>query len=117
MIKQMVLVAIGLVPVTFALKFVPFLGPLVIRIVLAVWALHWIVVDAFDSARVLLPGQTLDDLDVLADQAPQPWFVRLLGEGETVPVVGRMLAASAAGATSWRVRGARRSRSSRSTRR
>ncbi len=90
MIKQTVLVAVGVVPLTFGLHFVPLLGPIVIRVVVAVWALHWIVVDAFDSARVLQPGQTLAELDALADHAPRPWFVRLLAEGEPLPVVGRV---------------------------
>ncbi|MCU1278206.1 MAG: hypothetical protein JWM53_1752 [bacterium] len=90
-IKQTVLVAVGLVPLTFALHFLPIIGPLIIQVVVAVWALHWIVVDAFDAARVLQPGQTVDDLDVLADQAPRPWFVRLLAEGEPLPVIGRVL--------------------------
>jgi hypothetical protein len=92
MIKQTILVAVGIIPLTFALHFVPLLGPLVIRIVVSVWAVHWIVVDAFDSARVLQPGQTLKDLDVLAEQAPKPWFVRLLLEqGQKLPVVGGIL--------------------------
>lgn len=90
-IKQTVLVAIGLVPLTFALRMIPIVGHIAVRIVLPVWALHWIVVDAFDSARVLQPGQTLADLDALAEQARRPWFVRLLAEGEPLPVVGRML--------------------------
>jgi len=89
--KQLVLVAIGLVPVTFALHFVPILGHPIIQIVLALWALHWIVVDAFDSARVLQPGQTLQDLDALADKTRRPWFVRLLAEAEPLPVVGGIL--------------------------
>src|SRR5690349_9374829 len=63
MIKQAVLIAIGVVPVTIVLHFVPLLGHFLIQIVLALWALHWIVVDAFDSARVLQPGQTVADLD------------------------------------------------------
>ncbi|MCA1663122.1 MAG: hypothetical protein LC659_02405 [Myxococcales bacterium] len=91
MVKQAVLVALGLVPVTIVLHMVPIIGPLVIRVVVAVWALHWIVVDAFDSARVLQTGQTLADLDALAEQAPRPWFVRLLGEGAPLPGVGRIL--------------------------
>lgn len=90
--KQFILVAIGLLPLTIALHFVPFFGPLVIRVVVAVWALHWIVVDAFDSARVLQPGQTVPDLDVLAEKARQPWFVRLLVQARPWPVVGRVLA-------------------------
>ena len=32
------------------------------------------------------------DLDKLADQAPRPWFVRLLEQARPVPVIGRMLA-------------------------
>lgn len=105
-IKQTVLIAIGVVPLTVALHFVPLLGPLVIRVVLALWAVHWIVVDAFDSARVLQPGQTLADLDRLADEAPQPWFVRLATRGRTLPVVGRVLQRFARGldrlARPWR---------------
>ena len=91
LVKQTVLVAIGVIPLTFALHFLPLVGPLLIKLVVAVWALHWIVVDAFDSARVLQPGQTLAELDALADHAPRPWFVRLLAEGEPLPVVGRIL--------------------------
>src|SRR5256885_1687736 len=74
-----------------ALAFVPIIGHVVIKMVVAVWALHWIVVDAFDAARVLQPGQTVQDLDVLADKAPRPWFVRLLAEGQPLPVIGRIL--------------------------
>jgi hypothetical protein len=92
MFKQMLLVAVGIVPVTFALHFVPFFGHHIIRVVVALWALHWIVVDAFDSARVLQPGQTIKDVDALAAQAPQPWFVRWLAEARPLPIVGRVLA-------------------------
>jgi len=89
--KQFILVAVGVVPVTAALHFVPIIGHVTIRLVVGVWALHWIVVDAFDSARVLQPGQTVQDLDVLADKARRPWFVRLMAEAEPWPIVGRIL--------------------------
>lgn len=92
MLKQTILVAIGLVPLTIALELVPIIGPVVIRAIMALWALHWIVVDAFDSARVLQPGQTIVDVDRLAASAPSPWFVRLLARGEPLPGVGRALA-------------------------
>jgi hypothetical protein len=91
MLKQMLLGSIGLLPLTLALELVPFFGPLAAKVAVAVWALHWVVVDAFDSARVLQPGQTLRDLDALAEQAPQPWFVRLMARGQQLPVVGRVL--------------------------
>jgi hypothetical protein len=91
-VKQLVLVAIGILPLTFALHLAPFIGPVLIRVVVAVWALHWIVVDAFDSARTLAPGQTLADLDAMAQRLPRPWFVRLLERGAAhLPVGGRPL--------------------------
>ncbi|MDB4964341.1 MAG: hypothetical protein JWN44_30 [Myxococcales bacterium] len=90
-VKQTVLVAVGVIPVTAVLHFIPVLGGILIQVVVAVWALHWVVVDAFDSARVLRPGETVADLDAMADKTPQPWFVRLCAEGETLPVVGRIL--------------------------
>jgi hypothetical protein len=53
------------------------------------WALHWILVNAFESARVLAPGQTLADLDELAKKSRPPWFVRALKAlGKKVPVLG-----------------------------
>jgi hypothetical protein len=91
-IKQTVLVAIGIVPLTLVLHLVPLLGNLLIRVVVSVWALHWIVVDAFDSARTLAPGQTLADLDALAAQLPRPWFVRAIEHvAPKLPVGGGLL--------------------------
>lgn len=77
-VGQTILVAVGLIPVTMVLALVPLLGGLVIKLLGALWALHWIVVDAFDSTRTLAPGQTLADLDALSLAAPQPWFTRML---------------------------------------
>jgi len=37
----------------------------------AVWALHWIVVDALDNAQVVIPGRS-------PPAAPAPWFVHML---------------------------------------
>lgn len=96
-IKQAVLVFIGLIPVTLVLHMVPLVGSLVIKVLAALWALHWIVVDAFDSARTLRPGQTLADLDAEALHAPRPWFTRTLSraadkiDGAHIPVVGAAL--------------------------
>jgi hypothetical protein len=91
-IGQAVLVAIGLVPVTMVLVLVPLSGGIAIKLLGAVWALHWIVVDAFDSTRTLAPGQTLADLDALSLAAPRPWFVRLLEEAAArLPFGGRIL--------------------------
>jgi hypothetical protein len=63
-----------------------------VRLVAAAWALHWIVVDAFDSARFLRPGQTVADLDRHAEQLPSPWFVRgLAAAAARLPMGGRLL--------------------------
>jgi hypothetical protein len=74
------------------LEMVPLVGGLVWKVVAALWALHWIVVDAFDSARVLRPGQTLADVDNDVDRLPSPWFVRLLHAGaDRLPIGARLL--------------------------
>ena len=92
LVKQTILIAIGLVPVSILLHMVPLVGPLILKALAAVWALHWIVVDAFDSARTLAPGQTLAQLDAEALHAPRPWFTRLLAQaGDRVPVLGAPL--------------------------
>jgi hypothetical protein len=88
LIKQSLLVAIGLVPVSIVFYVIPF-GRTLMSPLVALWALHWIVVDAFDSARTLKPGQTLAELDAEAARSPQPWFTRLLNRaGEKIPVAG-----------------------------
>jgi hypothetical protein len=57
-----------------------------------VWALHWVVVDAFDSARVLKPGETLADVDAAALRIRPPWYVRwLLHAADSVPIGGRLV--------------------------
>ena len=91
-IKQAILIALALAPITALLHLVPIIGWLVVQAVAAVWALHWIVVDAFDSARTLRPGETLADLDAAARRMPPPWYVRwLLQAAERVPVGGSLV--------------------------
>jgi hypothetical protein len=91
-VKQAILVAIALAPVTAVLHFVPGLGWLLVRAAAAVWTLHWVVVEAFDSARVLRPGQTLADLDAAAQRMQPPWFVRwLFHAAERAPLANRLI--------------------------
>jgi hypothetical protein len=92
LVKQTILIAIALVPLYIVFSFVPFAGKWLKGLAAALWALHWIVVDAFDSARTLQPGQTLADLDALAAQAPRPWFTRALdAAGRRVPFFAPLL--------------------------
>src|SRR5439155_23899004 len=77
-VKQAILVAIALAPVSLLLHAVPGVGWLLVQAAAGVWTLHWVVVEAFDSARVLRPGETLADLDAAAQRLQPPWYVRWL---------------------------------------
>jgi uncharacterized protein involved in cysteine biosynthesis len=86
---QAIVVAAGLIPVLAVLKVLPFFGNHVGKILAAGWALHWVVVDAFDDARVLRPGQTQRMLERESELAPHPWFVRFFENlGHVLPIVG-----------------------------
>lgn len=91
-VKQFVLVTIALAPVTVLLAMVPGVGGVLVKTVAAAWALHWVVVEAFDSARVLQPGETIEDLDRAAERIRRPWYVRgLRHASDEVPVAGRLI--------------------------
>ena len=91
-LKQAALIALALAPVGALLRVVPVLGTVLLQVVSAIWGLHWIFVDAFDSARYLRPGQTVADLDAHARTLPSPWFVRaLLRASKAVPIVGGLI--------------------------
>jgi hypothetical protein len=91
-VKQALLIALALAPISALLHMVPNIAWLLVQIVAAVWALHWVVVEAFDSARVLRPGETLAELDAAAQHMPPPWFVRwLLHAAERVPIASGLV--------------------------
>jgi hypothetical protein len=76
-VQQAIVVAIGLFPLAVVWHFIPFLGTVISQVVLGAWAVHWVVVDAFDDARVLLPGETVKSAEATDRCAPSPWFVRV----------------------------------------
>jgi hypothetical protein len=91
-VKQALLIALALAPITGLLHLVPGIGWLMVQAAAAVWALHWVVVDAFDSARILHPGETLADLDAAAQRVRSPWYVRwLLHAAERTPIAPRLV--------------------------
>src|SRR6185295_12256335 len=52
----------------------------------------WVVVEAFDAARVLRPGETLADLDAAALRIRAPWYVRsLFRAADRTPIAGGLL--------------------------
>lgn len=75
-VQQLVLVYAGAFPFWLAVRAIPFLGRRLEWVVPVLWGLHWIVIDAFDDARILRPGETLRDAEAEDQRASSPWFVR-----------------------------------------
>ena len=74
-LQSLILVALAAWPLAI-FQHVPVLG-LAAGAALLLWGLHWVVVDALDDARILLPGETLAAAEAAgAANAPPPWFVR-----------------------------------------
>ncbi len=71
-----ILIAIAAGPAIALLRITPFLGRYLARVAAALWALHWVVIDAFDDARILEAGESLADVDAKNKAAPIPWFIR-----------------------------------------
>jgi hypothetical protein len=88
-IQQSIVVAIGVLP--FAV-----IGLFFSKLIILAWGVHWVVVDAFDDARVLLPGETIRSAEATDRQAPPPWYVRwFLRAADRLPVIGGPLRAFA----------------------
>ena len=81
MIRQALIVAIGIAPLVGLAGLVPGIGHWLRGIALALWGLHWVVADAFDDAQVCLPGESLKESIEHDRRAPSPWFVRWMLRG------------------------------------
>ena len=81
MIRQALIVAVGVAPLLIVARLVPALGDFVSAAILGIWSLHWVVADAFDDAQVCLPGESLKESLQRDRDAPEPWFVRILKRG------------------------------------
>jgi hypothetical protein len=91
LIRQALIVAIGVAPLVGVLNLIPFVGQVASAVVLAVWGLHWVVADAFDDAQVCLPGETLKQSIDRDRNARAPWFVRWLNKGAEKAPFGKWL--------------------------
>jgi hypothetical protein len=78
MIRQALIVAIGVAPLLVLAQLVPAVGDFVSAAIFGIWSLHWVVADAFDDAQVRLPGESLKESLQRDRDAPEPWFVRML---------------------------------------
>ncbi|MCH9688529.1 MAG: hypothetical protein K0V04_44270 [Deltaproteobacteria bacterium] len=77
-LAQVVLLALGVLPLTVLLRLVPLLGVVLVFCVQAAWALHWVVVEGYDNARTVPPGGNIEAIEKQARSLPgQPWFERL----------------------------------------
>lgn len=86
---QAILIAVAIAPATVLFGLLPVLGTPLVRLAAAVWALHWIVIDAFDATRVLRPEKAGAPA-ALPEAAP--WFVRgLCRIARAVPIGGGLL--------------------------
>jgi len=67
-------IMLSIAPVILLLPLTILPGPVkvVSAALTALWALHWIVVDALDNAQVIIPGEP-------PPRAAAPWFVRMTG--------------------------------------
>ena len=81
MIRQALIVAIGIAPLLGLARLLPAIGDVLSGAVLAIWSLHWVVADAFDDAQVCLPGETVKQSLQRDREARPPWFVRWLKRG------------------------------------
>jgi hypothetical protein len=92
LIRQTLIVAIGIAPLAGLLDIVPLAGPIVSTALLAAWGLHWVVADAFDDAQVCLPGESLRESIDRDRRAPSPWFVRWMNlAASKVPFGGGLI--------------------------
>ncbi|HZX94358.1 MAG TPA: hypothetical protein VFE90_07560 [Myxococcales bacterium] len=81
MIRQALIVAVGIAPVIALAKALPGIGDYLSGAALAIWSLHWVVADAFDDSQVRLPGESLKESIQRDRNAQAPWFVRWLRQG------------------------------------
>lgn len=69
---QGLVVGVGIAPLVGLVAALPLLGPIWAAALGYLWALHWIVVEAFDSAKTLAPGE-IEPTHAIVDR---PWFAR-----------------------------------------
>jgi hypothetical protein len=93
---QLVLLAIGILPIVAIIGMIPVVGRVWVVILGALWTGHWVVVEALDNARALAPGETREQYEGRVSHGlPQPWFARIydIGRGTALApllAVGRI---------------------------
>ncbi|MFV8753787.1 hypothetical protein ACNOYE_24855 [Nannocystaceae bacterium ST9] len=77
---QLLVVGLGVAPLAGLVAAFPLIGPVWAAVLGYLWALHWVVVEALDSAKTLPPGASepppTDHLDRPWFAAPASWHLR-----------------------------------------
>lgn len=75
-IAQSLILAIGVAPITAMVRAWDPTGVGLAFVVTAAWTLHWMVIEGLDSARTLVPGDTVAAVEQRERQGRVPWFRR-----------------------------------------
>ncbi len=73
---QAILIVLAAAPALALLRVIPLIGRRLAWFAAGIWALYWVVIDAFDDARTLKRGETLAEAELKDRSAPPAWFVR-----------------------------------------
>lgn len=73
-ITQAIVLAIGVAPWVALISYLPLFGGLWAAVIGWLWIVHWIVVEALDSARTLAPDQTPETLEQHHAKLDPPWY-------------------------------------------
>jgi hypothetical protein len=79
-VLQLIILGIGIAPLVGLIAVIPLLGPMWAAVLGYLWVLYWIVVEALDSAKTLVPGESEppshDALDPPWFAVPATWHLR-----------------------------------------
>jgi hypothetical protein len=73
-IVQAIVLAIGVAPWAALIGALPVFGWIWAAVIGWLWVLHWIVVEALDSARTLPPGEDMQTLEQRYARLDPPWY-------------------------------------------
>jgi hypothetical protein len=73
-VVQLFVLGVGIAPVVALVAWMPLVGQVFGLALSSLWTLHWIVVEAFDSARTLPPGEDADSLEQRHALLDPPWY-------------------------------------------
>jgi hypothetical protein len=88
-VAQAIVLGVGVAPWLALIGGLPLFGGIWAAVLGWVWVLHWIVVEALDSARTLPPGESPETLEQRYARLDPPWYsgARLAGLRDPLPTL------------------------------